>query len=189
MAFEIEHGRVRVAFTPDEEIGAGTDHFDIEGFGAAVAYTLDGSTAGEIQDETFSALEMRVTFRGRGVHPGSAKGILVNAVKLAADFVASLPRDSLSPETTEEREGYVHPALIEGRVEQCTVELIIRSFDEDALASLEEMLRRRAEEAASGDPRASVEITVKRQYRNMKQYLVEHPKALEAAQEAIAQST
>jgi tripeptide aminopeptidase len=182
---EIEHGPIRIAFTPDEEIGAGTDHFDIEAFGAEVAYTLDGSTAGEIQDETFSALEMRVAFSGRGVHPGSAKGVLVNAIKLATGFVSTLPRDSRSPETTEEREGYVHPALIEGRVEHCVVELIIRSFDEDELAELEAMLRRRAEEAVAADPRASVEVDVKRQYRNMKEYLREHPRALEAAAEAI----
>lgn len=182
---ELEHGPIRIAFTPDEEIGAGTTYFDIDGFGAEVAYTLDGSTAGEIQDETFAALGMRVTFRGRGVHPGDAKGILVSAVKLAADFVSRLPKDSLSPETTEKREGYVHPALIEGHVECCTVELIIRSFDEAELAELEAMLRRHAEDVAAADGRASVEVDVKRQYRNMKEYLSEHPRAIEAAQEAI----
>jgi tripeptide aminopeptidase len=182
---EIPHGTIRIAFTPDEEVGAGTEHFDIEAFGAEVAYTLDGSTAGEIQDETFSALEMKVTFRGRGVHPGDAKGVLVNAIKLATEFVSHLPKDGCSPETTEEREGYVHPHTIEGQVEHCTVELLIRSFDEDELAELEAMLRRLAEEAAGGDPRASVEIDVKRQYRNMKEYLRDHPRAVEAAAEAI----
>jgi tripeptide aminopeptidase len=182
---EIAHGRVRIAFTPDEEIGAGTKHFDIERFGAAVAYTLDGSTVGEIQDETFAALEMKATFRGRGVHPGYAKGALVNAVKLAADFISRLPPDSCSPETTEEREGFVHPTGITGQVEHCSVDLIIRSFDEDDLAQLEAMLRRRAEEAVAKDPRASVEISVKRQYRNMKEYLREHPRVVEAAKEAI----
>ncbi|MGH3104866.1 MAG: peptidase T [Gaiellaceae bacterium] len=182
---ELEHGPVRIGFTPDEEIGAGTDHFDIEGFGAAVAYTLDGSTAGEIQDETFSALGMTVTFTGRVVHPGSAKGILVNAVKLAADFVSRLPRDTLSPETTEEREGFVHPGHIEGIDSRCAVELIIRDFDEEKLAGHETLVRHLAEEAAATDPRASVEIAVKRQYRNMKAYLSEHPRAVEAADEAI----
>jgi tripeptide aminopeptidase len=182
---EIEHGTVRIAFTPDEEVGAGTKHFDIERFGAKVAYTLDGSTAGEIQDETFAALQMRATFRGRGVHPGDAKGALVNAVKLAADFISRLPQDSYSPETTEEREGYVHPTGITGQVEQCAVEFIIRSFDEEELAEFEAMLRRHAEEVVAADPRASVEIEVKRQYRNMKEYLGEHPRAVEAAREAI----
>ena len=182
---ELEHGRVRIAFTPDEEIGAGTDHFDIAHFGADVAYTLDGSTAGEIQDETFAALELKATFGGRGVHPGDAKGILVNAIKLAADFVGRLPKDRLSPETTDEREGYVHPRRIEGEVERCTVILLVRSFDEDELAELEAMLRRHAEEAIAAEPRASLDIAVKRQYRNMKEYLREHPRAVEAAREAI----
>jgi tripeptide aminopeptidase len=182
---ELRHGPIRIAFTPDEEVGAGTDYFDIDGFGAEVAYTLDGSTAGEIQDETFSALEMKVTFRGRGVHPGDAKGVLVNAIKLATDFVSRLPKDARSPETTEEREAYVHPHTIEGQVEHCTVELLIRSFDEDELAELEAMLRRHAGEAAATDPRASVDVDVKRQYRNMKEYLRDHPRAVEAAREAI----
>lgn len=182
---EIPHGPVRVAFTPDEEIGAGTDHFDIEAFGAEIAYTLDGSTAGEIQDETFSALEACVAFVGRSVHPGSAKGVMVNAVKLAADFVRRLPTERLSPETTEEREGFVHPTRLEGNDGRCTVELILRAFDEDELASHEQLVRRLADEVVAGEPRASVEIEVKRQYRNMKQYLSGHPRALEAAQEAI----
>jgi tripeptide aminopeptidase len=181
----LRHGPIRIAFTPDEEVGAGTDYFDVAAFGADVAYTLDGSTAGEIQDETFSALELKATFHGRGVHPGDAKGVLVNAIKLATDFVSKLPKDRCSPETTEEREGYVHPHTIEGQVEHCTVELLVRSFDEDELTALEAMLRRLAEEAAATDSRAAVEIDVKRQYRNMKEYLRDHPRAVEAAREAI----
>ena len=105
---------VRIAFTVDEEVGRGTDHFDLEAFGAEAAYTLDGSGIGELEIETFSARQVRVTIRGRGAHPGSAKGKLVNAVKLAADFVASLPQDSLSPETTEGREGFIHPSRVSG---------------------------------------------------------------------------
>jgi tripeptide aminopeptidase len=182
---EIEHGPIRIAFTPDEEIGAGTDHFDIEAFGAEIAYTLDGSTAGEIQDETFSALAAAVVFVGRGVHPGSAKGVLVNAVKLAADFIGRLPKDRLSPETTEEREGFVHPGHVEGNDGRCTVELILRAFDEDELREHEALVRRLAEETVASEPRAGVEVSVKRQYRNMKEYLRGHPRALEAAHEAI----
>jgi tripeptide aminopeptidase len=182
---EIEHGRVRIAFTPDEEIGTGTHRFDIEAFGADVAYTLDGSTAGELQDETFSAVAATVTFVGRAVHPGSAKGVLVNALKLAADFVGRLPRDGLSPETTEEREGFVHPGRIEGNDGRCTVELILRAFEEDELAEHERLVRRLAEETVADEPRASVRIDVKRQYRNMKQYLRDHPRAVEAAHEAV----
>lgn len=181
----IEHGAIRICFTPDEEIGAGTDHLDIEAFGAEAAYTLDGSTAGEIQDETFAAIAATVTFDGRGVHPGSAKGILVNAIKLAADFVSRLPKDTLSPETTEEREGFVHPGVIEGNDARCTVELILRDFDEAGLAAHEALVRRLAEETVTADERAAVDVHVKRQYRNMKEYLREHPRVLAAAAEAI----
>ncbi|MBA2474378.1 MAG: peptidase T [Actinobacteria bacterium] len=182
---ELEHGRVRVAFTPDEEIGEGTKHFGLERFGADVAYTLDGSTLGEIQDETFSAIQMQVAFLGRGVHPGSAKGALVNALKLAADFLASLPRDRLSPETTEEREGFVHPTRIEGDVERCRVELILRDFDDDLLAEHEALTRRLADAAVASEPRASVEVQTRQMYRNMKVYLDRHPRAIDAACEAI----
>ena len=146
---------------------------------------MDGSTAGEIQDETFGALAMTVSFLGRGVHPGTAKGILVNAVKLAAEFVGRLPKDRLSPETTEGREGFVHPTGIEGGVERCAVELIVRDFDEDLLAGHEAFVRRLAEEVAASDERAGVTVDVKRQYRNMKEYLREHPRAVAAAEEAI----
>jgi tripeptide aminopeptidase len=182
---EIAHGPIRVGFTPDEEIGAGTDHLDLDAFGADFAYTLDGSTAGEIHDETFSALAASVAFVGRSVHPGSAKGVMVNAVKLAADFVSRLPSERLSPETTEEREGFVHPTNLEGNDGRCTVELILRAFDEEELASHEALVRRLAEEVVAGEPRAAVKIEVKRQYRNMKQYLAGHPRTVEAAEEAI----
>lgn len=182
---EIAHGPVRVAFTPDEEIGAGTEHFDIDAFGAEIAYTLDGSTAGEIQDETFSALAATVAFVGRSVHPGSAKGVMVNGVKLAAEFVRRLPSDERSPETTDEREGFVHPTTIEGNDGRCTVELILRAFDEDELESHEALVRKLAGEVIAHEPRASVEVEVRRQYRNMKQFLSGHPRALDAAQEAI----
>jgi tripeptide aminopeptidase len=182
---ELEHGPVRIAFTPDEEIGAGTRHFDVEAFGAEVAYTLDGSSAGELQDETFSALQSVVEFHGRSAHPGHAKGELVNAVKLAADFLAHLPRDGLSPETTEGREGFVHPTRIEGGVERCTVTLILRDFEEEKLEGYEALIRRLADEAAAADSRASVVVTVKRQYRNMREYVQQAPRALAAAEEAI----
>ena len=181
---ELAHGRIRIAFTPDEEVGRGTDNFDIEAFGAEVAYTVDGSTAGELQDETFAATEATVVFHGRGVHPGSAKGLLVNAIKLAADFLASLPRDTLSPETTEGREGYIHPHRIEGSGERCEITMLIRDFDEDKLAQHEQLIRRLADEAAAR-PHARAEVSVERQYRNMKEYLRDVPRALEAAEEAI----
>jgi tripeptide aminopeptidase len=175
---EVPRGPVRVAFTPDEEIGHGVDNFDLEAFGAEVAYTLDGSTAGEIQDETFSALEARVRFRGRAVHPGYAKDILVNAIRLASDFVAALPRE-LSPERTEEREGFVHPTRITGDAENVEVRLILRDFDEDRLEAHAQVVRDAAERIGG----AEVEIT--RQYRNMKSYLDEVPHAVDLAVEAI----
>ena len=134
---------VRVAFTVDEEVGRGTDHFDLERFGAEAAYTLDGSGLGELEIETFSAFQVKVTFRGRGAHPGSAKGKLVNAVKLAAEFIASLPPDSLSPETTDDREGFIHPSRISGGVEEASVVLIVRDHD-DALLEEHTALVRRA---------------------------------------------
>jgi tripeptide aminopeptidase len=181
---ELEHGTVRIAFTPDEEIGKGTNHFDLERFGAVAAYTLDGSTAGEIEDETFNARQAKVTFHGLSVHPGTAKGRLVNAVKVAATFVSSLPRDHLSPETTEEREGFVHPEGIEGGTERCRVTLILRDHDESRLEEHEALVRRLADEAAAAFPGSRVEFEVEEQYRNMKRYLAEHPRVVEAAREA-----
>jgi tripeptide aminopeptidase len=178
---EVEHGPVRIGFTPDEEIGAGTDRFDLGRFGAVAAYTFDGSTAGEIEDETFSALKAKVVFHGRNTHPGTAKDVMVNAIKLAAGFVASLPRDGLSPETTDGREGFVHPTELDGAVERATVRLILRAFDEDELAAHERLIRELAERAAAGRP---VDIEVERQYRNMKQYLAAHPGVVAAAEEA-----
>jgi tripeptide aminopeptidase len=175
---ELKHGPVKIAFTPDEEIGHGVDNFDIPAFGAEVAYTLDGSTAGEVQDETFSALEARVKFRGRAVHPGYAKDILVNAIRLAAQFVAKLPPE-LSPERTEERQGFVHPTRITGDAENVEVRMILRDFDEEKLESYAELVRRTAEEVGG----AEVEVT--RQYRNMKEYLDRVPRAVELADEAV----
>ena len=181
---ELRHGAVRVAFTPDEEIGKGTDLFDLERFGAVAAYTLDGSTAGEIEDESFNAREAKVWFHGLSVHTGSAKGRLVNANKVAATFLESLPREGLSPETTEGREGFIHPEELSGGTERCLVRLILRDHDEARLDEHEALLRRLAEEAAAAHPGSRVEVRVAEQYRNMKRYLDEHPRVVEAACEA-----
>lgn len=174
-----------VAFTVDEETGHGTDHFDLERFGATVAYTFDGSGLGELETETFSAYALDVTFHGVTVHPGSAKGRLVSAVKLACDLVAALPRDALSPETTEGREGYVHPHGITGHTARATVSFLVRDHDDAALDRHAAMLRELAEEVASRDPRARVEIEVEEQYRNMRSVLDRHPRVVAAAEEAI----
>jgi tripeptide aminopeptidase len=182
---EVPHGRIRIAFTPDEEVGEGTTHLDLDHFGADYAYTLDGSGAGEIEDETFGALEAKVTFHGVSTHPGTAKGKLVSAVRAAGIFVESFPRDRLSPETTEDREGYLHPESISGSTESCTVTVILRDHDEDLLAEHEALMRRLADAAAAAIPGARVEIAMKRQYRNMKEYLRDHPQVVAAAEEAI----
>jgi tripeptide aminopeptidase len=181
---QLARPRVRIAFTVDEEVGHGTDHFDIERFGADFAYTLDGQQVGEIENETFSAIGMTVTFHGRGVHPGTAKGKLVNAVKLAADFVSRLPKDTLSPETTEGREGFVNPGRMEGGSERALVHLIVRDFEWELLEQHAALVERLANEAVAGIPYASVTVEREVQYRNMREELERHPRVVEAAEEA-----
>jgi tripeptide aminopeptidase len=181
---DLSRPRVRVAFTVDEEVGHGTDHFDLERFGADFAYTLDGSKVGEIENETFSAIGMTVVFRGRGVHPGTAKGKLVNSIKLAAAFVSSLPKDGLSPETTEGKEGFVHPGRIEGGGETTTVHLIVRDHDWELLQEHVTLVERLAQDAVDGVEGAAVDVTQEVQYRNMRDTLEDHPRIVEAAEEA-----
>ena len=180
---ELEHGPIRLLFNPDEEIGRGTDRLDLAQFGADVAYTLDGSTRGEIEDETFSALKATITFVGRSAHSGTAKGVLVNAVKAAGDFLAALPREGLSPESTAGREGFVHPDEVVGNVEQTTVVVILRDFDDARLDEHAALVRRLAGDAAAGRG-AEVEVTVEREYSNMKHF-IQDPWIVEAAEEAI----
>ena len=182
---DIEHAPLRVCFTVDEEVAGGAEHIDLERFGAKYAYTLDGSELGEIEAETFNAWKVVVTIRGRSTHPGTAKGQLVNAIKLAADFVAALPRDTLSPETTEEREGFVHPTRIAGGAEETVVELIVRDHD---LGKLEEhlaLIRKLADDVRQREPRATVDVREEEQYRNMGEVIERHPEVIEAAVEAV----
>ncbi len=176
---------IRVAFTVDEEVGRGAEDFDLDAFGADVAYTLDGSGLGELEVETFSAKSIRVTIRGRAVHPGTAKGKLVNAVKLAARLVSSLPADHLSPETTEGREGYVHPHRISGGAEEATVDFIARDHDDALLEQHVELLRDLANGLTELEPRALVEVEVLDSYRNMRPFIEENPRVVDAALEAI----
>ncbi|MGZ8781955.1 MAG: peptidase T [Gaiellaceae bacterium] len=182
---ELEHAPIRVCFTVDEEVAGGADHLDIERFGARYAYTLDGAEIGEIEAETFNALKVVVVIRGRSTHPGTAKGQLVNAVKLAADFVAAFPRDGLSPETTEEREGFVHPHKIGGGAEKTCVEFIVRDHDAGKLEEHVELIRRLAAEVGEREPRAAIDVTVEEQYRNMGEVIARHPEVIEAAEEAV----
>ena len=180
-----DHAPIRVCFTVDEEVAGGADHLDLERFGARYAYTLDGAEIGEIEAETFNASKVLVTIRGRSTHPGTAKGQLVNAVKLAADFVAVFPRDRLSPETTEEREGFVHPHKIVGGAEQTLVELIVRDHDAAKLDEHVALIRQLADEVREREPRATVEIEVEEQYRNMGEVIDRYPEVIEAAEEAV----
>jgi tripeptide aminopeptidase len=176
---ELEHATVRVGFTTDEETGHGTDDFDLERFGAPFAYTMDGGEVGEIENETFSAVELKVTFPGVGVHPGYAKNKLVNPVKLAAAFVDSFPKGRLSPETTEGAEGYIHPNHISGDAEACTVKVILRDHDGKRLEEHVELVERLAREA-------SPDVKIERwdQYRNFREKLDEVPYVIDAAMEA-----
>ena len=181
---EIPRARARIAFTVDEEVGHGVDRFDLVRYGADFAYTLDGDEVGLVQNETWSAIQLKVVFHGLGVHPGTAKGKLVNPVKLAARFVDSLPRDTLSPETTEGREGFVHPTEIRGDAESATVTLILRDFEWEPLEEHEALVRGLAEEAAAADPRADVTFERWEQYRNMREALDRVPHVVEGALEA-----
>ncbi|HEV2354193.1 MAG TPA: peptidase T [Puia sp.] len=182
---EIPHGDIRVLFTPDEEIGRGVNHLNMRRLGADFGYTLDAGERGTIEDETFSADAMTITFHGVSAHPGYASGKLVNALKVAARFLDSLPKSEWSPETTEGRYGFVHPVRISGMAEKAVVELIIRDFVTTKLVAYEEYLRDKAGEAAAAWPGAKVEASVTAQYRNMKEVLDLHPQVSEYAREAI----
>jgi tripeptide aminopeptidase len=181
---EIDHAPIRVGFTVDEEVGRGVDHFDIGEFGADFAYTADGAEIGRIDEETFSASEVRVRIEGHSVHPGTSKGKMVNAIKLAARLIELLPADRLSPETTEEREGFVHPHRISGGAAETTISFIVRDFDRTTLHEHEELLRRLAAEIERDEPRARVHVEVEESYRNMKEFLDARPRILDAAEEA-----
>jgi tripeptide aminopeptidase len=182
---ELPRPTLRIGFTPDEEIGEGAFRFDIERFGARCAYTLDGSDLGELQDETFSALEAHVVVHGVEVHPGQATGKLVNALRLAAQIVAALPSDRLTPETTEDREGFIHPYELRGTAGRAEFRAIIRDFDDDVLERHAELLKRTAHAVVDPEPRARLEIDVRPQYRNMRRYIDPVPEIVGAAEAAI----
>jgi len=182
---EIAHGPVRIGFTPDEEVGSGTQYFDVERFGADCAYTMDGETLAELQVETFSADAITATFHGFNTHPGFAKGKMVNAIKVAADFIARLPKDGLSPETTEAYEGFVHPYMMDASVESTSVKLLVRDFNTPKLQEMEQLVEQLALETVAACPGSSVVISVEESYRNMKEVLDHHPDVVENACEAF----
>lgn len=185
---EIKHGVIKILFTPDEEIGRGTAKVDLEKLGADFGYTIDGESLGTLEDETFSADAVKITIYGVSTHPGFAKGKLENALKIAADVLATLPKDSLSPETTEEKEGFIHPTNIEGIQEKVTLGFIIRDFTEAGLHEKEDYLRGILEKTLEKYPHSRADFEVIEQYRNMKEVLNQHPQVSEYALEAIQRS-
>lgn len=182
---EIKHGDIKVCFTPDEEVGRGTEKIDLKKLGAKYAYTVDGSSRGEIETETFSADAVVIKFMGKNIHPGYAKGVMINSIKMAASFMESLPKDTLSPETTEKREGYVHCTSINGNEELTTLKFIIRDFETPKLKEYEELLKNLAEATVVNFPGSKMEFQVIEQYRNMIEVLKNHPQVMDYAVEAM----
>ena len=182
---EIPHGVIRICITPDEEVGAGTKYFDVKKFGCQYAYTIDGEHLGSIENETFCADSMTITFKGVNIHPGFAKGKMVNSVKIAAAFIDSLPKGRLSPETTANMEGYVHPYVLNGGIEETTVKFLLRSFEVTELRDQEALLRELAEKVVADFPKASMTYKVEESYRNMRFVLDEHPAVLDVARLAM----
>jgi len=182
---EVKHGPIKVCFTPDEEVGRGTEKFDVKKFGAKYAYTVDGQSRGEVETETFSADAVVITIRGKNIHPGYAKGRMINSVKVASDLIESLPKDSLSPETTENREGYVHCVSFNGNEEATTLKFIIRDFVTSKLKEYEDILKDLVEKTVAKYPGAQFNFEVIEQYRNMKEILDQHPEVEANAVEAM----
>jgi tripeptide aminopeptidase len=181
---EIKHGTIKMLFTPDEEVGRGTAKLDMQKLGAQFGYTLDGGEAGKLEDETFSADGAIITIHGVIAHPGYAKDRLVNALKIAGEILAELPTKEFSPETTEKREGFVHPVRVDGIAEKATIEFIVRDFTREGLQANAERLQKIAESVLKKHPHARMEFKVVEQYRNMKEILDNHPQVTEYAAEA-----
>ena len=182
---ELKHGDIRILFTPDEEIGKGVDHLDMEKLNADFGYTLDGGPEGSIEDESFSADGMKVTIDGLSAHPGYAKGKMVNAIKMAALLVDSLPKETLTPETTAHREGFIHPYSIEGALEKASVDFIIRDHKTGKLSEYEELIADTMKDIAEKHPGITYDIEITEQYRNMKEVLNDYPQVCEYAGEAM----
>jgi tripeptide aminopeptidase len=181
----IKHGAIKILFTPDEEIGRGVDNVDLKKLGADFAYTIDGESAGNLEDETFSADGVTITIEGVSTHPGFAKGKMEHAIKIAAAIVDRLPKNTCSPETTEGREGFLHPIGVSGTLETATLGLIVRDFTEEGLREKEALLETIVKEVLRDYPHSTYRLTVKQQYRNMKQVIDRHPEIVDHAMEAI----
>jgi tripeptide aminopeptidase len=179
----IKHGTISIAFTPDEEVGGGIDKFDVQGFGAQFAYTVDGEELGEISDETWSARTATITFKGKSTHPGTAKGIMVNAAYALANYLSRFPQNML-PETTEGRVGFVHPYAGVVDVEESRLKVLLRDFDLRGLNAKEAMLRRMARLTARQFPQVKINVEIEEEYKNMKEVLKNYPQLIENAMEA-----
>jgi tripeptide aminopeptidase len=182
---QIKHGAIKILFTPDEEIGRGVDKVDLKKLGADFAYTIDGETAGNIEDETFSADGVTITIEGVSTHPGFAKGKMEHAIKIAAGIVERLPKTTCSPETTEGREGFLHPIGISGALEKTALGFIVRDFTEEGLKEKEALLEKIVKEVMQDFPHSTYRLEIKQQYRNMKQVIDRHPEIIDNAMEAI----
>jgi tripeptide aminopeptidase len=182
---QIKHGVIKILFTPDEEIGRGVDKADLTKLGADFAYTIDGESAGTIEDETFSADGATITIEGVSTHPGFAKGKMEHAIKIAAAIIDRLPKDTCSPETTEGKEGFLHPIGIVGALEKATISFIVRDFTDAGLKQKEALLESTVKEVMKDFPRSTYRMQIKQQYRNMKQVIDRHPETVENAIEAI----
>lgn len=182
---EVKHGPIKICFTPDEEVGRGTEKIDLKRLGAKYAYTVDGSSRGEVESETFSADMVVLKFIGKNIHPGYAKNQMINSIKIAAAFMESLPKKALSPETTEKRQGYVHCTTINGMEEATTLKIIIRDFETQKLKQYEALLEKLAKKAVAKFPGSKYEFKVINQYRNMKEVLVKHPQVAKYAVQAM----
>lgn len=185
---EFRHGKIKVLFTPDEEIGRGVDKADLKKLGADFAYTIDGETAGSIENETFSADGVNVIIHGVSAHPGFAKNKMESAIKIASEIVSFLPKEKLSPESTSDTEGFIHPVSIKGSVEHASIEFIIRDFDTESLKSHERILEQIIKEVIKAYPNSRYEFIVEEQYRNMKSVLDQHPELIRTGIEAIERS-
>jgi tripeptide aminopeptidase len=182
---QIRHGTLKILFTPDEEVGHGVEHVDLGKLGADVGYTMDGASAGNLEDETFSADKATIIVRGVAAHPGFAKGRIENAIKIASRIVERLPQGSCSPETTEDREGFLHPTDLQATLEGATLSLIVRDFAEEGLREKEALLERIVQDVMRDFPGSTAELKIDQQYRNMKVVLDRHPQVTENAMEAI----
>jgi tripeptide aminopeptidase len=185
---KVKHGVIKILFTPDEEVGRGTEKVDLVKLGADYGYTVDGEAVGTMEDETFSADGVKITIYGVSTHPGYAIGKLENALKIAADVLAALPKNSLSPETTEGKEGFIHPGHIEGIQEKVTIDFIIRDFTEAGLHEKEALLESILNQVMAGYPNSKSEFKVTQQYRNMKEILKQYPQVIDNAMEAMKRS-